>query len=250
MKQQQIDEAAHFVEPFFKLTEKGIFDKFIKLDRNGTYYNNGDFSFLYIEGTRPDKVLMIAHVDTVWKDCEKLNPIYHEGLFSSQNRQTGVTKSGKPYVAGIGIGADDRAGVALLWRLKDLGHSLLLVSGEENNCLGSSALMSMETAPEIMNDHQFMIEFDRRGRNDLVFYNVGSEKFVEYCVGKTNYKPANGSWTDVCVLATNICALNISVGYTGEHTPNEILNMRWWLRTALTVENWLSKPNLPKFIQD
>ena len=33
-----------------------------------------------------------------------------------------------------GIGADDRAGCAILWLLKDSGHSLLVTNGEEIGC--------------------------------------------------------------------------------------------------------------------
>jgi hypothetical protein len=66
------------------------------------------------------------------------------GVFQSANRIRG-------------IGADDRAGCAILWLLKDLGHSLLITDGEEKGGIGSKWLMNdtenADIAEEINTEH-------------------------------------------------------------------------------------------------
>lgn len=245
---EEINEAAEFVRPFFTMKQSEIFTKFRNLGGDGFFYDKGDRSSLYIRGTREDRVLLIAHVDSVWRDSQSVTPVYDDGLFFSGNKKVGVTKSGQKILCGFGIAADDRAGIALLWRYKELGHSILLLGGEEIGSLGARQIMAMQGGSDEINDHRFMIEFDRHGRNDLVFYDVGTQEFAEYCIENTGYKFAHGSFTDICVLSETCCGLNISVGYSAEHTPNETLNMRWWLKTAKICEKWLSKPELPKFV--
>ncbi|MCX6878724.1 MAG: hypothetical protein NTW21_33665 [Verrucomicrobia bacterium] len=68
-----------------------------------------------------------------------------------------------------GIGADDRAGLAILWLLRELGHSLMVTDLEEPGRLGSTRLREYE--PEILAqincDHAFAIQFDRRNSGDF-----------------------------------------------------------------------------------
>lgn len=72
----------------------------------------GEDSFVYVPGKREDRVVLIAHADTVYNSGQEI--IFEEGIY----------RSGTPY---CGIGADDRAGCAILYLLKDFGHSLLRV---------------------------------------------------------------------------------------------------------------------------
>ena len=71
--------------------------------------------FVYIPGKREDRVLLVAHADTVWDEK------YVEGLDGKPVFEDGIYRSDNP---DCGIGADDRAGCAMLWALKDSGHSL------------------------------------------------------------------------------------------------------------------------------
>ena len=67
-----------------------------------------------------------------------------------------------------------------------------------------------------------MIEFDRSGSNDCVFYTCGNQNFKDY-VETFGFKTAIGSFTDIKVLgeAWDIAAVNLSSGYYNEHTENE-----------------------------
>lgn len=240
-----LDQSLIAVKRWLFKKEKQIINIFAQLP-NAEVIGKNEFASVFVPGTRKDAALLVAHADTVWQDTPHLKILYQHGLLYSGTRFRGLNKKDQPRVGGLGIGADDRAGVAILWELREMGHSLLITGNEECGCLGSSYLMADPTMAKRINDHSFAVQFDRKGRNDLVFYNVGTDEFAEYCATETGYVPADGSYTDICVLCETICGVNISVGYKNEHTSNEILNLRWWANTLEVAKNWLSKP-LQKF---
>lgn len=227
----------HSLMDFFLMKEQEVLDKFASLP-NAEKIGSGDQQFVYIPGSRnpEDRVLLVSHADTVWNN-EELNIGYRDGKYFSLKK-------------GIGIGADDRAGCCIAWKLRDLGHSILIPNGEETGCQGSRFLMNDDKYSEIINNHRFAIEFDRRGDADLVFYSVGSTAFTEWCEAEfKGYKKASGSWTDIGVLCKKICGLNISVGYYSQHSDDENLIVSEWNRTLSTVRNVLSKKGLPQFLR-
>lgn len=188
---------------------------------------------VYIPGKREDRVLLVAHSDTVFDNRDNIKVVVDgERLVSAKKN--------------IGIGADDRAGCAILWYLKDSGHSLFIPNGEESGCIGSRHAMK-HIADELQN-HQFAIEFDRRGDKDLVFYNVGTNKFAKYLETELkDYKFSIGAWTDICVICRDICGVNISVGYYGQHSSGEYLITNEWINTARIVKQFLEQEGIPKF---
>ena len=86
--------------------------------------------YVYVPGTRAKRVLLVAHADTVWDrsygKASETTVVFQDGVFSGTN-------------PACGIGADDRAGCAMLWALRDSGHSLLLVDGEEHGKHGAQS---------------------------------------------------------------------------------------------------------------
>ncbi len=101
----------------------GVFDRFLEIP-DAIYRGEGLERFLYVRGSRSNKVLLVAHADTYW-DHEyvyDLGPTHkikiEDGNITAVNDE-------------FGLGADDRAGCAMLRLLKDLGHSLLVTNGEE-----------------------------------------------------------------------------------------------------------------------
>ncbi len=243
----EIEKAKELVEPFLKMKEVEIFELFAGWNKNFTTFGEGDYMSLFIPGTRKDRVLMVAHVDTVFMDSPKIEVHYHDGLLRGKRARWLDEKSNNPRSGGCGIGADDRAGVAALWLLKELGHSILLTGCEELGCLGSCQLMANDKNAALMQEHQFAIQFDRQGRNDVVFYNVGSPAFEKYVVEQPGYNVAEGTFTDICVLCEEICGVNISIGYKNEHRSEELLNLRWWIRTVQTAHKWLKQSDLKRF---
>jgi hypothetical protein len=220
---------------WFYMKEQEVLNTFAALP-NAVKVGSGDEQFVYIPGTREDKVLLVAHADTVGGDS-KINVKFQNGRYYSAGKRC--------------LGADDRAGCAILWNLRDSGHSLLIPNAEESGCKGTRFLMKDDTWSKKINDeHRFAIEFDRMNSSDLVFYDVGSGPFRKWCEENfKGYKTAQGSFTDICYLCDKICGLNISVGYYGQHNNTEILVEKEWHRTLLRAREVLAQKNLPRFEQ-
>ncbi len=203
--------------------------------------------FVYIPGKRNNKVVLVAHADTYWDEGWDEN--WHAGTIMEHEiiQAENIISSGTKH---FGIGADDRAGCAILWLLKDLGHSLLITNGEEHGQLGSNWLMNShpDIANDINKDHQFMVEVDRRNGNDFKCYQVGTENFREYINKRTGYVDAGrDSYTDICTLCRDICGVNLSIGYKYEHHDNEEINIKHWQKTLGLCREWLNEPILPYY---
>jgi hypothetical protein len=209
--------------------------------------HRGDRSnqFVYIPGIRPDRALLVAHADTVW-DSPSATP-----------RQNVFVNDGDIYrSAGLvprrGLGADDRAGCAILWALNNLGHSLLITDGEERGRLGSRFLMedpsNRDIAEEINEGHSFAVQFDRRNAADFKCYDVGTDEFRSYVAKMTGYtEPDRSTYTDITTICRRIPGVNLSIGYYQEHTLDEYLVTREWQHTVDVAREWLSQP-LPTFL--
>ena len=185
--------------------------------------------FIYIEGWRKDKVLLVAHADTYWDSRYENVKLY----IDEENHIKRIQ----------GIGGDDRAGCAVLWLLKDLGHSLLLVDSEEIGCLGSIWLAehNKDIMDRINSQHSFVVEFDRQGSLDYKCYNVGTDKFRSYIEEVLGFTEPNKLFaSDIVYLCRDICGVNLSVGFYDEHTEIEYVNLTEWLYLAGLYEDWLS----------
>lgn len=138
---------------FPKWTADQVFEKFRSIP--GIIYrkdlNNNKKRFLFLEGQKADKVVLVAHADTFFDSSYWSEPVEHniteiDGVIYSQN-ETEVLNT-------AGLGADDRAGCAMLWLLRNSGHSLLITDGEENGMIGSKWLMGKNKGvAKIINSH-------------------------------------------------------------------------------------------------
>lgn len=201
---------------------------------------NSQERFVYVPGTRRDRVVLVAHADTVWHGHHK-DPhhqvVAENGLFRSASDNTG-------------LGADDRAGCAILWLFRESGHSLLVTDGEERHQIGSRFLMEEcpEIAEELNATHQFMVQFDRRNARDFKCYDVGTDAFRHYVHSVTGYtEPDKSAYTDITVLCRDICGVNLSVGYYDEHSKDECIYVDEWVHTLNLARKWLLDENLPRF---
>ena len=126
------------------MNEKIILEKFLNFDldsadqvlqefatlENAQFFPeiNCSDSFVYIPGSRKDRVLLVAHADTFFHDFHGPHEIILDGdIYRSMEDS-------------VGIGADDRAGCAILYLLKDSGHSLLITNGEEIGCKAAHSI--------------------------------------------------------------------------------------------------------------
>jgi hypothetical protein len=228
---------------FCYMSSDEVLAKFLTLPNAKVVQDKDKRRFLYVPPTREDSVLLVAHCDTVF-GSGKVRIAYDNGVYRSANEN-------------IGIGADDRAGITMLWKLRKLGHAILIPDGEESGCIGSKYLMEHEEWRKIVNTHRFAIEMDRMNKNDLVFYGVGTWDFRKWCEQQfTGYSFSPGSWTDICVLCDvdrhkedALPGLNISVGYYGQHGSSERLVESEWQRTLSKLHSVLKQEKLPSFRQ-
>lgn len=217
-----------------------VFARFLEIP--GAIHRGRDLhQFLYIRGKREPKVLLIAHADTFWD----VGYGYVESNPKDIIQENGIIRN-----ANGGLGADDRAGCAMIWLLKDLGHSILITSGEEHGRQGSNWLMdeNIDIADEINRNHQFMVQLDRKNGTDYKCYEVGTDDFRMYVERTTGYsEPNRCSATDIKVLCRDITGVNLSIGYHGEHTRDEYLVLAEWQHTLKICRDWLAEMQLPKF---
>jgi hypothetical protein len=173
---------------------------------NKVYAGDG---YVYAQGEFP--VLLVAHLDTVHKKLPKV--IFYEEKNDSYS---------SPY----GIGGDDRCGVYMIFEvIKRFNCSVLFCEDEEVGGIGAKKFASTDLAKEL--EFNYAIEFDRRGRNDAVFYDCDNQDFEDF-VTKEFYKTAYGSFSDICTVAPVLkcAAVNLSCGYYNAHTEQEYVIAR------------------------
>lgn len=190
------------------------------------YYPNVvyDEKYIYAEGTIP--VVLCAHMDTVFpKPCTE---IYYDS-------QKNVMWSPQ------GAGFDDKAGIYAIISILADGYRphIVLTTDEEVGCIGASALASI---PCPFEKAQFIIQLDRRGANDCVFYDCDNKDFINY-IESFGFITNFGSFTDIVELcpAWECAGVNLSIGYRDEHTKQEILFVGYMLDTIKKVEKILDQ---------
>lgn len=159
--------------------------------------------FLYAEGKIP--VLLVAHMDTV----------------DSRPPENIICKKNIIYNSNGIIGGDDRCGIyAILKLLENNSFYVLFTEDEEIGCVGAKKAIERLDIPDV----KYIIEFDRKGEYDCVFYDCGNKEFMDY-IEDFGFLTDFGSYSDIAVLgkAWNIASVNISSGYYNEHTSDEYI---------------------------
>ncbi len=196
--------------------------------------------YVCIPGKKDNKIVLVAHADTVWDD------VYGNSAETTVQFRDGIFVGNNP---ACGIGGDDRAGCAMLWALRDCGHTLLLVSGEEKGKLGAKFLRKANPQLfRILNRHAFMIELDWRGTGVCLYNQVDYTKRFHTYITKTLgfQEESNKGGTDLQFLCHRICGVNIGVGYHGWHRPGEYVVLAEWENTLRCLSTFL-EINHPKF---
>lgn len=160
--------------------------------------------FVYAQGKYP--VLLVAHLDTV----HETEPVI---IYYDENKDALFSPTG--------IGGDDRCGVYMIFEvLKKFNCSVLFCEDEEEGTVGAKKFIKTDLAKELK--FNYMIEFDRKGSNDAVFYDCANEDFEKF-ITKEFYETSWGSFSDISVLAPFIgcAAVNLSCGYYNAHTKTE-----------------------------
>ena len=171
-------------------------------------------------------IALVAHMDTVFK--QPASEIFYD------TRKNVIWSP-------TGLGADDRAGVfAMVQIIKSgLRPHIILTTDEEIGGIGAT-MLGKEECP--FKDLRYLIELDRRGENDCVFYDCANEEFIDY-VETFGFKESFGSFSDISMIAPEweVAAVNLSIGYRDEHTTSEVLFVSHMFSTIDKVKTMLSQ---------
>ena len=170
--------------------------------------------YVFAQGTVP--VMLVAHMDTVHKELPK------KFLYAEKSNIISAPE---------GIGGDDRCGIYMILQIiKELHCSVLFLEDEEIGCVGANkfAVDYGKELPEI--DVNYIIEFDRRGSNDAVYYDLDNIDFEEFITDASggHFKTNFGSCSDICYVApaVGVAAVNLSCGYYKEHQLDHYVNRK------------------------
>lgn len=218
-----------------KMPQKEIFRGLPSILRSYGYQAVVREKSIYAEGQIP--IALIGHLDTVFPEYTRDNL----EIFYDQQKRVMWSPDG--------LGADDRAGIDMILHIlatTNLRPHLLFTCDEETTLAGAKELTSI---PCPFKELSYIIELDRQGTNDCVFYQCGNHNFQQY-IQTFGFKAALGSYTDISVIgpAWNIACVNLSVGYYNEHSFAEYLNWKEWEKTFSRVKTMLTKPTLVPWV--
>ena len=217
------------LEDFLRPTQKQLFKRLAKKFKRNSLLSKGNF--ILVKGVAP--VMLVAHLDTV-----------HEETV----RDICISADGNIIMSPQGIGGDDRCGVFKIkpWLLfccyEEIGGL-----GAKKFCLAHQQLQ----LPKEIDDLKFIIELDRKGKNDAVYYRCDNPDFEAYISGK-GFQSAQGSFSDISLIAPElgIAAVNLSCGYYAAHTRHEYINrsqLNAVIHKVVDIVSESSRADFPSF---
>ena len=188
--------------------------------------------YIYTIGDIP--VTLVAHLDTVFTNPPKT--IYCD-------QQENVLWSPE------GLGADDRAGVFAIVKIVQAGLKphIIFTTNEELGGVGAAALVKQ--IPHPFAEMKYIIQLDRHGDCDCVFYDCDNKDFIKY-IEQFGFIENQGSFSDISEICPvwKIAGVNLSIGYRDEHSISETLHVTPFLATIDRVINMLKDvENAPTF---
>ena len=225
------------LEEFLRPTQKGLYKILSKMYPNAICSKK---EYILVPGEVP--IMLLAHLDTV--HSQPVQTI-------CKNKDKNILMSPQ------GIGGDDRCGVYAIVNAYDMAVKkpwLLFTCDEEIGGLGADQFCHAHAdckLPKELDDLKILVEIDRRGSNDAVYYDCDNEEFEKYITSK-GFRTAFGSFSDISVVAPElgVAAVNLSSGYYNAHTLHEYIN-RKELDAVLQKVNEIvadaAQPNFPKY---
>lgn len=188
--------------------------------------------YIFAEGDIP--IALVAHMDTVFK----LPP---DDIYYDERKNVMWSPDG--------LGADDRAGVYAIVTLIREGFKphIIFTTDEEMGAIGASLLAKLDCP---FSECKYIIQLDRRGSNDCVFYDCDNQAFVDY-VEQFGFEWNYGTFTDISKLcpAWKIAGVNLSVGYRDEHSTSEVLFVGQLLSTIAKVRKMLQQAETAPYFE-
>ena len=226
------------LEFFLKPTQKELFDLFSRKYQNKAIIHEG--AYILIPGKAP--IMLLAHLDTVHE-----MPVRHICKSSDEN----ILMSPQ------GIGGDDRCGVYAIVKAHELSLVkpwLLFTCDEEIGGVGADVFATNHSKGELpkgLDKLKLLIEIDRKGSKDAVYYDCDNPEFEAYITRK-GFVTATGSFSDISIIAPElgVAAVNLSSGYYNAHTLHEYINRKQLenvIQAVIGVVADAAKPDFPKY---
>jgi hypothetical protein len=170
-------------------------------------------------------ICLVAHIDTV-------RSMHDEPVNLIIQRHKVTNRSGV-------LGADDRAGVFAILeiiKLSEVKPIVIFTNFEESGGKGVKALIRDKKLEPYLSSIDLFIELDRQGHNDWVYYYANQHRELREWIEYYGYIEARGSYSDVFDLsiAYHIPHFNLSVGYYGQHSDEEYLDLQ---SLAICIDN-------------
>jgi hypothetical protein len=196
--------------------------------------------YILVPGDAP--IMLVAHLDTVHRERVK---------------QICKTENGVILMSPQGIGGDDRCGVYALVRLHRIAAKkpwLLFTCDEETGGGGAKRFCAHYTKGELpkgLADLKLLVEIDRTGKDDAVYYDCENDDFEDYITSK-GFTTAWGTFSDVSIIAPKlkVAAVNLSSGYYNAHTLHEYINRNQLNAVVKKVEGIIAdsaREDFPKY---
>lgn len=219
------------IEKILKLSQEELLSfAYVELLKRN-YYNRDIVyteDYVYAKGTIP--ILLVAHLDIVHKSIPET--IVYD-------------KQKKILWSPTGIGGDDRCGVfGILKICEKFKPYVLFTTDEEKGGLGVRKFVKDFNELPV----NFIIEIDRRGNRQAVFYDCGNKEFQNYILS-FGFEKQVGSYSDVRTLSTSydIAGCNLSAGYYNEHTNTEHIYLDHLYNTINGIKDILKDTKNHKF---
>ncbi len=186
--------------------------------------------FVAAKGDIP--IVLVAHLDTVFnEEGRKEMLIFHDP-------EEDVTWSPN------GLGTDDRAGVLMILRIiqkTKLRPCILFTTDEES--IGTGAEAVAKKKQELFGDISYVIELDRQGYKECVFYDCDNPEFQKF-IENFGFETKIGTFTDISIICPEwgVAGVNLSVGYYYEHSYIEYFYSVVWYDTYKKVIKMLETP--------
>ena len=207
------DKEFHFLSQLFGLSQTQIREFLAShLKKKGYTQIYMTKDYLYAVGDMP--IALVAHMDVIYTGREEVQVFYdprHNVLWSPQ-----------------GLGADDRAGIYAILKILQRGFKPTLIFTTEEETGGVGARKFIQDYPQPLTKLKYIVELDRQGSSDCVFYDCNNENFTEY-IQSFGFVRNWGTYTDICEICPKwkIAGVNLSIGYLQEHSLGEHLRVSW-----------------------
>lgn len=196
------------------------------------------YDYIIAKGNIP--VYLVAHMDTVSTSSGRSNYGFYDTindimpLYKLMNRKCLFDQSTNEVAVTGGCTLDDRLGIYAIIRILAAGYKPHIIFTNDEEIGAQGALELIEDFKRDPFKAKFIIELDRRGVNDSVYYTCGNKKFHSF-INSFGFKTAKGSFTDCRFIgeAWDLAAVNLSIGYLHEHSEYEYGNLAW---TEQTIE--------------